>query len=198
MAIRIEAGQLIDAASDVPRRPGMPSIDGDRIEAVGGAGTPSGPPPPPRGGGQDLVLSLPGCTLLPGLNDFHSHLGIDTRWSDLGIQAQAPPARYIAAGIARIQEDLRAGTTTMAVRRPERGRPRAAHLLGGAGVAAVGGGVEVIEHGSFLTDADLDLVARREVLVTLTLGVLCVPRGHAFGADPAQPARIRALVLAAL
>jgi len=113
VAIRIEAGQLIDAASDVPRRPGMPSIDGDRIEAVGGAGTPSGPPPPPRGGGQDLVLSLPGCTLLPGLIDFHSHLGIDTRWSDLGIQAQAPPARYIAAGIARIQEDLRAGTTTM-------------------------------------------------------------------------------------
>jgi imidazolonepropionase-like amidohydrolase len=74
------------------------------------------------------------------------------------------------------------------------GRPVAAHLLGGAGVAAaVGGGLDVIEHGWFLTDGDLDLIAGHRVLITLTLGVLCGPHGHAFGEDPARLARLRAL-----
>jgi imidazolonepropionase-like amidohydrolase len=54
-------------------------------------------------------------------------------------------------------------------------------------------GIDVIEHGWFLTDSDLDLVARRDVLLTLTLGVLCGPRGHAFGADPNEIARLRSL-----
>ena len=43
--------------------------------------------------------ALPGCTLLPGLIDFHSHVGIDTRRSDLASQVQVPPSRYLAAGI---------------------------------------------------------------------------------------------------
>ncbi len=74
------------------------------------------------------------------------------------------------------------------------GRPVAVHLLGGPGVAAaVGGGVDVIEHGWFLTDGDLDLVARHNVLLTITLGVLCGPHGHAFGGNPAVQARLRAL-----
>jgi imidazolonepropionase-like amidohydrolase len=78
------------------------------------------------------------------------------------------------------------------------GRPVAAHLLGGPGVAAaVGGGVDVIEHGWFLSDADLDLIARRAVLLTLTLGVLCGPRGHAFDADPEQRRRLGSLGAAA-
>jgi imidazolonepropionase-like amidohydrolase len=58
---------------------------------------------------------------------------------------------------------------------------------------AVGGGLDVIEHGWFLTDGDLDLVARHNVLLTLTLGVLCGPHGHAFGGDPAMLARLRTL-----
>ncbi len=290
----LEADRLIDGVHDLPHRPGVIAVAGERIITDGGsphASTREGMPGP-EAHPQDLVLSLPGCTLLPGLIDFHSHIGIDTKYSDLGAQVQVSPARYLAAGIGRLQEDLRAGVTTvrlcgdrhgadLALRRaveqgtvigprllaagraiksprssggavasvltddpaeistavrenlaagvdlvklfvsggvgdPERdptecyygeahvaaavrlaraaGRPVTAHLLGGPGVApAVGGGLDVIEHGWFLTDADLDLVARHNVLLTLTLGVLCGPHGHAFGGDPAMLARLRTL-----
>jgi len=74
------------------------------------------------------------------------------------------------------------------------GRPVAAHLLGGPAVAAVvGGGLDVLEHGWFLTDRDLDLVARYDVLLTLTLGVLCGPRGQAFERTPATEPRLHRL-----
>lgn len=276
--LRIEADRLIDGVHDRPHAPGVLGVEGDRIVP------PAGPP--------DLVLSLPGCTLLPGLIDFHSHLGLDTRRGDLAAQVRVPPPRYLAAGIARMQEDLRAGVTTLrlcgdlhgadlalrraveegsvvgprlvvagrAIRSPRggggaiasvftddpeevaraaratldagadlvklfvsdgvgdpardptacyygeahvaaaarvahaAGRPVAAHLLGGPGVAgAIVAGVDVIEHGWFLADADLDLLERSRTLVTLTLGVLCGPHGHAFGEDPAQLPRLRAL-----
>jgi len=276
--LRLEADRLIDGLEGQPHRPGCLGIDGERIAAWGEAGP------------GDLTLSLPGCTLLPGLIDFHSHVGLDTRRGSLGAQAAVSPARYLAAGAGRLQDDLRSGVTTLrlcgdrygadlairraveegrvlaprllaagrAMRSPRchggaiasvftddpaeigrtttqnlkdgvdfiklfvsdgvgdpaveptacyygeahvaaatrvahaAGRPVAAHLVGGEGVAAaIGGGLDVIEHGWFLTDADLDLAARRNVLLTLTLGVLCGPRGHAFGEDPAQLARLR-------
>lgn len=59
--------------------------------------------------------------------------------------------------------------------------------------AAVGGGLDVLEHGWFLTDRDLDLVKRYDVLLTLTLGVLCGPRGRAFERTPATQARLHDL-----
>lgn len=291
--LRLDADRLIDGLRDHPATPGTLSVRGDRIVAAGGsapwdAGTGSsdhGRTP------SDLALSLPGCTLLPGLIDFHSHLGLDTRRGGLAAQVRVPPPRYLGDGIARVQDDLRAGVTTVrlcgdlhgadlrlrdaveegavvaprllaagrAIRSPrggggaiasvftddpeeiaravrvnldagvdlvklfvsdgvgdpareptacyygeahvaaaartahEAGRPVAAHLLGGPGVAAaIGGGLDVIEHAWFLTDADLDLVGRHRVLITLTLGVLCGPGGHAFGDEPAQVARLRA------
>jgi len=290
---RLEADRLLDGIHDLPHEPGAIAVAGERIVAVGG--TPSGVgPPEPRD--PERVLSFPGCTFLPGLVDFHSHVGIDTRRGGLDAQVRVPPERYLARGIGLLQEDLWAGTTTarlcgdhhgadLALRRmveegmvlgprllaagrairsprasggavvsvmtddveeisravranldtgadlvklfvsggvgdPARDptecyyteahvaaaarqahaarRPVAAHLLGGPGVAAaVGGGVDVIEHGWFLTDADLDLVARHRVLLTITLGVLCGPHGHAFGGDPAILARLRTLGQAA-
>jgi imidazolonepropionase-like amidohydrolase len=288
--LRLEADRLIDAVHDQPRRPGVLAVAGEQIVTIGDGGAPGDAP------SQALVVSLPGCTLLPGLIDFHSHLGIDTRYSDLGAQVAAPPPRYIASGLGRLEDDLRAGTTTVrlcgdrhgadlalrgaietgvvvgprllaagrAIRSPRcsggavasvltddpqeigrvarqnldagvdlvklfvsggvgdpardpiecqygeahvaeavrhahaAGRPVAAHLLGGEGVAAaIGGGLDVIEHGWFLTDADLDLVDRSGVLLTVTLGVLCGPGGHAFGEDPRQVARLRRLGQAA-
>lgn len=281
--IVIEADQLIDGAGDRPRRPGRLVVDGDRFIAIdhhpGVAAIPPGGPRAPADGGPVLTLSLPGCTLLPGLVDFHSHLGIDTRHANLGAQIAVPVPEYTAAGVSRVTEDLRAGVTTVrlcgdrhgvdllmrraiedgrvigprviaagraiksprcsggavasvdtdapdeidravrdnleagadfvklfvsdgvgnpavepttcyygeahvaaAVRRAHAaGRPVAAHLLGGPGVAAaVGGGLDVIEHGWFLSDPDMDLVGRRGILVTLTTGVLCGPRAGAF------------------
>ncbi len=279
----IEADQLIDGAGDHPRRPGRVVVDGERIVAIdhhpGIADIPAGGPRAPGDGGPVLTLSLAGCTLLPGLVDFHSHLGVDTRHANLGAQVAVPVPEYTAVGMSRVTEDLRAGVTTVrlcgdlhgvdllvrraiedgrvigprviaagraiksprcsggavasvdtdapdeidravrdnleagadfvklfvsdgvgnpavepttcyygeahvaaAVRRAHAaGRRVAAHLLGGSGVAAaVGGGLDVIEHGWFLTDHDMELVGRHGTLITLTTGVLCGPRAGAF------------------
>jgi imidazolonepropionase-like amidohydrolase len=281
--IAIEAHQLIDGVGDQPRRPGQVVIDGERIVAVNEhratAGMHTGGPQVSLDGRPVVTVSLPGCTLLPGLIDFHSHLGIDTRRGHLGRQVEVPAPEYLAAGIARMGENLRAGVTTVrlcgdrhgvdlalrgavedgrvvgprliaagrAIRSPrcsggavasvitddpeeigsavsenleagvdfvklfvsdgvgnpavepttcyygeahvaaavrrahDAGRRVAAHLLGGPGLAAaVGGGLDVVEHGWFLTDRDLDLVGRAGTLITLTTGVLCGPRAGAF------------------
>jgi imidazolonepropionase-like amidohydrolase len=89
---------------------------------------------------------------------------------------------------------------TVAARRAhDAGRLVAAHLLGGPGVAAaLGGGLDVIEHGWFLTDRDLDLVGRYGALITLTTGVLCGPRGHAFERTPSTGPRLQRLAAQAL
>jgi imidazolonepropionase-like amidohydrolase len=293
--IRIEADQLIDGVGDQPRRPGYLLIDGERIAAL--EHHPMGAFPPAADAPGPLGLSLPGCTLLPGLIDFHSHLGIDTRRGHLDAQVGVPVPEYIANGISRMLEDLQAGVTTVrlcgdrhgvdlmlrraveeagvvgprivaagrAIRSPRcsggavasvmtdgpeeidrairdnledgvdfvklfvsdgvgnpavepttcyygeahvaaaarrahaAGRRVAAHLLGGPGVAAaLGGGLDVIEHGWFLTDRDLDLVGRSGALITLTTGVLCGPRGHALERTPDASPRLQRLAGQAL
>jgi imidazolonepropionase-like amidohydrolase len=292
--IRVQADQLIDGAGDQPRRPGGLAIAGERIVHVDPA--PSGETSPATSAA-DVQLSLPGCTLLPGLIDYHSHLGIDTRRSHLAAQIGVPAPEYIASGIGRMVDDLRAGVTTIrlcgdrhgidlavrrataegtvigprlvvagrAIRSPrcaggavasvftdapdeidravrenlsngvdfvklfvsdgvgdpavepttcyydethvaaasrrahEASRPVAAHLLGGPGVAAaLGGGLDVIEHGWFLNDRDLDLVARYGALITLTTGVLCGPRVRAFPRTPDSAPRFQRLAAQAL
>lgn len=279
--LRLDADRLIDGVADRASAPGSLVIDGDRIAAVG---RPAGGPGTDAAG--VLHIALPGCTLLPGFVDFHTHAGIDTRRGGLTAQAHEPPAVSAGNALGRLQDDLRGGVTTArlcgdlggldlrlraeidagrivgprlvvagrAIKSPRggggaivsvttddareigrtveanladgvdfiklfvsdgvgdpareptacyygeaqvaaavrpahaAGRRVAAHLLGGSGVAdAIGGGLDVIEHGWFLTDADLDLAARHETLITLTLGVLCGPYGHAFG-DPSSRA----------
>lgn len=286
--IRIEADRLIDGAGDQPQHPGRVDIEGDRVTRLDGR---MGPSP------DSLVFSLPGCSLLPGLWDFHSHLGLDTRRGQLSAQVRVPVGEYVANGVSRILEDLRAGVTSVracgdlhgidlavrraveegaivgprlvaagrAIRSPrcsggavasvltddpkeieqavrdnletgvdfvklfisdgvgnpavdpttcyygeahvapvvrqahDAGRAVAAHLLGGPGVAAaIGGGLDVIEHGWFLTDRDLDLVERSGTLITLTTGVLCGPRAHAFERSPETDARLQRLAERAL
>jgi imidazolonepropionase-like amidohydrolase len=292
--IWIEADQLIDGVGEQPQRPGRLLIAGERIVQMdpGSSGATS-----PAAAAPDLRLSLSGCTLLPGLVDFHSHLGIDTRRSHLGSQIGVPAPEYVSSGIGRMVDDLRAGVTTIrlcgdrhgidlairrataegsvigprlvvagrAIRSPrcaggavasvftdssdeidravrenlndgvdfiklfvsdgvgdsavepttcyygethvaaaarrahEGGRPVAAHLLGGPGVAAaLGGGLDVIEHGWFLTDRDLDLVVRYGALITLTTGVLCGPRARAFDRTPETAPRFQRLAGQAL
>src|SRR5205807_580447 len=233
----------------------------DRIAGL--PGEPAGSGPVRAALHDQVTLALPGCTVLAGLIDFHSHLGIDTRRGHLGAQIGVPEPEYTANGISRMQEDLRAGATTLrlcgdrhgidlslrraveegrvagprliaagrAIRSPrcsggavasvltddpdeidravrgnledgadfikvfvsdgvgdpavepttcyygeahvaaaarrahDAGRRVAAHLLGGPGLAAaLGGGLDVIEHGWFLTDPDLDLVGRSGAL----------------------------------
>lgn len=283
--LRLDADRLIDGVADRASAPGRLLIDGDRILGAGGAAS----RPEAASAAGAVRISLPGCTLLPGFVDFHTHGGIDTRRGGLSAQAHEPPAVAQGNAVGRLQDDLRGGVTTArlcgdiggldlrlraeiaagrivgprlvvagraiksprggggaivsvvtddageiaravdanladgvdfiklfvsdgvgdpsrdptacyygegqvaAAARPAHaaGRRVAAHLLGGPGVAeAIGGGLDVIEHGWFLTDADLDLVARRETLITITLGVLCGPYAHAFGDGAAEKARL--------
>ncbi|HET7265491.1 MAG TPA: amidohydrolase family protein [bacterium] len=278
--LRLEADGLIDGVAEGAHRPGRLCITNGRVA------------PPDAAGPGEFDVSLPGCTLLPGLVDFHTHAGIDTRRGDLRGQAHAPGPVAAGEAVGRLQDDLRAGVTTArlcgdiggldlrlraqieagrvvgprlfvagraikssrggggavvsvttddpeeigravernlaegvdlvklfvsdgvgdpaqepttcyygeahvaaAARRAHAaGRPVAAHLLGGAGVAtAIGGGLDVLEHGWFLTDADLDLIARSGTLITLTLGVLCGPHAHAFGDVTEERARLERL-----
>jgi imidazolonepropionase-like amidohydrolase len=275
--LRLDADRLIDGAADHALAPATVLIDDDRIVAVEAGGSAAQP-----AAVDGLRVSLPGCTLLPGLIDFHTHAGIDGRRGGLTAQAHEPAALAAGNALGRLQDDLRGGVTTArlcgdlagldlrlrseigaghvvgprlvvagrAIKSPRggggviasvttddagdiaraaeanladgvdfvklfvsdgvgdpgreptacyygeahvaaavrpahaAGRRVAAHLLGGAGVApAIGGGLDVIEHAWFFTDADLDLVARHERLITLTLGVLCGPHVRAFG-DP--------------
>lgn len=293
--LRLDADRLIDGVADRASAPGGLVIDGDRIAAVGR----SAPAPGVARAGaapEGLHVALPGCTLLPGFVDFHTHAGIDTRRGGLAEQAHESPPVSAGNALGRLQDDLRGGVTTArlcgdlggldlrlraeidaervvgprlvvagrAIKSPRggggaivsvttddareigrtveanladgvdfiklfvsdgvgdpareptacyygeahvaaavrpahaAGRRVAAHLLGGPGVAeAIGGGLDVIEHGWFLTDADLDLAARHETLITLTLGVLCGPYGHAFGDTPAESERLARLGKAA-
>jgi imidazolonepropionase-like amidohydrolase len=287
--LRLDADRLVDGAADRALTPGSLLIENDRIAAVASA------PRNARVGaaGRDgaLHLSLPGCTLLPGLIDFHTHAGIDTRRGGLAAQAHEPPPIAAGNAIGRLQDDLRAGVTTArlcgdlggldlrlraaihdghvmgprlvvagrAIKSPRggggaiasvmtddaaeitraaeanladgvdfikvfvsdgvgdpgreptacyygeaevaaavrpahaAGRRVAAHLLGGPGVAAaIGGGLDVIEHGWFLTDEELELAARHETLITLTVGVLCGPHVRAFGDMDARLVRLGA------
>jgi imidazolonepropionase-like amidohydrolase len=293
--LRLDADRLIDGVAERASSPGGLLIDGDRIAAVGGPATAAAGPD--AGGAPGVLhIALPGCTLLPGFFDFHTHAGIDTRRGGLSAQAHEPPGIAAANALGRLQDDLRGGVTTArlcgdlggldlrlraeieaervvgprlvvagrAIKSPRggggaivsvttddpreigrvvetnladgvdfvklfvsdgvgdpareptacyygeaqvaaavrpahaAGRRVAAHLLGGAGVAeAIGGGLDVIEHGWFLTDADLDLAARHDTLITLTLGVLCGPDGHAFGGTPDETARLARLGAAA-
>ena len=288
------ADRLIDGAAERPPGPGPLLIDGEHIVAAGVAARRAGEAH--AGGAAALYLSLPGCTLLPGFVDFHTHAGIDTRRGRLTEQAHEPAAVAAGSAVGRLQDDLRGGVTTArlcgdiggldlrlraaieagrivgprlvvagrAIKSPRGGggaiasvmtddpdeirraaeanladgvdfvklfvsdgvgdpsreptacyyseaqvaaavRPAhaarrrvAAHLLGGPGVAAaIGGGLDVVEHGWFLTEADLGLIARRETLITLTLGVLCGPHGHAFGGTSAESERLARLGRAA-
>ena len=290
--LSLGADRLIDGAAERASAPGGLLIDGERIVAAGAAARGPGD----ANAGTALHVSLPGCTLLPGFVDFHTHAGIDTRRGGLSQQAHEPPAIAAGHAVGRLQDDLRGGVTTArlcgdiggldlrlraeieagrivgprlvvagrAIKSPRGGggaiasvmtddadeirraaeanladgvdfvklfvsdgvgdpsreptacyygeaqvaaavRPAhavgrrvAAHLLGGPGVAAaVGGGLDVVEHGWFLTEADLDLIARRETLITLTLGVLCGPHGHAFGGASGERDRLARLGRAA-
>jgi imidazolonepropionase-like amidohydrolase len=60
------------------------------------------------------------------------------------------------------------------------GVPIVAHCHGGpSALALIEAGVDVLEHGSYLTDAELDLMARRGTWLDMTLGILVHPASDA-------------------
>ncbi len=80
-------------------------VEGDRIRLVE-----KGAPTVPRE--RAGVLDFGEATILPGLVDMHTHLGINHRTGDMRAQMTDPPARHVAAGMHSLLADLESGVTT--------------------------------------------------------------------------------------
>lgn len=103
--VAVRAARIIDGSGSLPLMNGAVLIEGDRIVAVGAAGTvvPSGVP----------VVDLGEATLLPGLIDLHTHLSgsTDVTWEEELVTTTPGYAALWGARNARVT--LEAGFTTV-------------------------------------------------------------------------------------
>ncbi|HEX6311449.1 MAG TPA: amidohydrolase family protein [Acidimicrobiia bacterium] len=106
MTLVLRGATLIDGTGADPRPDATVVADAGRITAIDELGAPA-----PGAEGTEL-LDLEGCTLLPGLIDAHTHLGIAFELQHHG-QAGHLPAAEVAARIFRVcRSTLMAGFTT--------------------------------------------------------------------------------------
>lgn len=93
-------------------------------------------------------------------------------------RAGPDPAKF-QLGVFHLEPTLTRDEIAVAIEETHRmGKPVAAHLHGGAGLAwAVEAGLDTIEHGGDLTDDDLDLVLKHDTWLVFTLTVLFDKRG---------------------
>jgi imidazolonepropionase-like amidohydrolase len=103
---------------------------------------------------------------------------------------------YVTGGVATPGTDPRTSFYTReeiraAVEEADRGgRPVAAHAYGGPGVDdAIDAGVESIEHGLYLTDAQFEAMAKKGIFLGATLAVFLREPGGA--EDPRWPLEVR-------
>jgi imidazolonepropionase-like amidohydrolase len=80
-------------------------VDGDRIRIVETGGQVV-----PKDG--DEIREFGDATILPGLVDMHTHLGINHQTGDIRAQMRDPPGRHVAAGTQNLRADLESGVTT--------------------------------------------------------------------------------------
>ncbi len=105
MGLQIRARYAWDGESGWAERPVTVAIDDDRIAAVRREG--------------EAIAELPGAllefgdaTILPGLVDMHTHLGINHRTGDIKAQMRQSAVEHILAGTRSLGEDLASGVTT--------------------------------------------------------------------------------------
>ena len=101
----MKAAQLIDGTGAAPIQNGCLMIEDQRIVGVGVAGPATTKP-------TDVTIDLPGCTILPGLVDAHSHLASDPGIGNQPQQLAAGEAELAMRSVAYMRRDLLSGVTT--------------------------------------------------------------------------------------
>ncbi len=105
MALILKAAGLLDVDAGEIIRPGVVTIEGDRIVAVGGADS-----PPPDAD----VIDLGDAILLPGLMDMEVNLLMGGRGETPGLsQVQDDPPTRVLRAVGNARRTLRAGFTTV-------------------------------------------------------------------------------------
>jgi imidazolonepropionase-like amidohydrolase len=105
MALLLTGASLVDGTGAPAKPQADILVDGDRIHSVGGAtGTYAG---------DARTVDLTGHTLLPGLIDAHSHLGLALRFDDLVVEGRVPAAVIAAEIFRNLSLALDSGFTTV-------------------------------------------------------------------------------------
>ncbi len=102
-AVAIQAGRLVDVLSGAVKPAQTILIEGERIKAVGPAGSIVVPP-------EAFVIDLAGYTVLPGLIDTHTHITSDPTISPFDSYNISAPREAII-GAANARKTLLAGFT---------------------------------------------------------------------------------------
>lgn len=106
MTLRIEATWLYDATRGEPLRDAALLIDGNRIIAVGPhADVPAG----------DETLGFPGCTIMPGLVDAHTHISFNMGEQPVGSLERGGLVQRALLATRFLRQDLEAGVTLVRV-----------------------------------------------------------------------------------
>ena len=104
MAFEIRAHHLWDGKMG-RTGPVSVGVEGDRVRSVGKDFAPA------AAGGAE-VLDFDDATILPGLIDMHTHLGINHQTGDIRAQMKDPAVRHILAAVQSLRTDLESGVTT--------------------------------------------------------------------------------------
>lgn len=100
MGFGIRAAHAWDGRAPLPG-PVLVRVEADRLQSLG-----------PAAAADEAVWDFGEATVLPGLVDMHTHLGINHRTGEIRAQMTSSPVRHILAGVASLGEDLMAGVTT--------------------------------------------------------------------------------------
>ena len=110
------AGLLIDGTGQAPRQDPYLLVEDGRIREIGTGPAPEAWLQGGPAGTQVEQVAMSGATIIPGMIDAHLHLALALSRPDWP-QIDAEPGRMALLAAQGAQETLRAGVTTIAVRK---------------------------------------------------------------------------------